>query len=209
MSVTDDITGTMLLDNINAPTYSALASNGNLRNFFYGVLPIEFQSFNATPTTKGVSLKWLVSQDKADAFTIERSVDAKIFEGIGSVKVTSHSGTPQYFTFNDDKPAALTAYYRIKSTDLAGKEVYSKSLAVSSYFKGDKVKVYPNPAGTEGYINVETVSDIRSIAISNTLGQVVLTSTVSRINIAHLAKGLYNVTVKTSEGTMLEKFFKL
>jgi hypothetical protein len=208
MTGTDGVNGSMLFDNLIAPTYSSLGANGNLRNFFFSVLPIEFQSFDASYKGKDVLLTWLVSQEKTDAFTIERSSDGRVFDKIGSVKVNNHSDTPQYFSFMDEKPLAVLSYYRIKSTEWAGKEFYSKSIAVMGVNGGKTVKIYPNPVGTEGFITVESTGDIHNIIITNTLGQVVLTSNVSKINIAQLSKGVYNITVKTRDDTMTEKFFK-
>ena len=70
------------------------------------------------------------------------------------------------------------------------------------------LKVYPNPIAAGSYLNIETTKDIQNVVITNTFGQVVLTSNVSKIDVAHLAKGFYNIAVKTNDETMVEKFLK-
>ena len=211
MTVTDGVPGhnSIVIQKNTSPTFTEFAVDaGGLQHFYNTVLPIEFQSFNATHTGKSVSLIWLVSEDKTDAFTIERSSDGKSFDNIGSMKVISHTETPQYFSFTDEKPLAVISYYRIKSTEWSGNVFYSKSIAVMGKNGVKTTKVYPNPVGTDGELNIATTGDIQNIIITNALGQVVLTSNVPKTNIAHLAKGYYNVTVKTNVETVTEKFFK-
>ncbi len=172
------------------------------------VLAVEFTNFDAQAKGKTVAVQWeTATEEKSKDFNIERSVDGKNFKNIGVVSAKGYSNTPQYYNFIDESPLSK-ALYRVKVMDMNGQPTFTKVVTVVTNQKTAKLKVYPNPVGTEGYLNIETVSEIRNITITNSLGQVVMTAQTAKINISQLAKGLYNVSVQTNEETLTDKFFK-
>ncbi|MDO5760322.1 MAG: T9SS type A sorting domain-containing protein [Bacteroidota bacterium] len=69
-----------------------------------------------------------------------------------------------------------------------------------------KFLVYPNPANN--VLNIETIDNIQNISIINSIGQEVLTSNSTRINIENLNSGVYFLNIVTNEGIARQKFIK-
>ncbi len=172
-------------------------------------LAIELLDFTAEKKDNIVVLNWSTATETDNKeFQIERSVNGETFQSLGTVKGSGTTATPQYYSFNDEKPAPVTAYYRLKSVDMDDKETYSKTVSIVASIKKGQLKVFPNPVGEEGYLNIETNNDVQNVLITNMLGQVVLTTNITRINISQLAMGMYNIVVKTNEEIMTERFIK-
>jgi serine protease AprX len=72
--------------------------------------------------------------------------------------------------------------------------------------------IHPNP--TTGTINVESKSHIESLEIYNTLGARINTLNIENrnntftINLSDMAKGIYFVTIKTTDGFTTRKLIK-
>ena len=139
-------------------------------------------------------------------FDIEKSLEGKTFSKIAEIKahntpevVSSLAMTYQAF----DDQFLESAYYRLKINDLDGTSKYSNIVFLEK--NGDKtIKIRRN---TEGSLFVETTDRIESIVVSNSIGQVVLTTKDSRLSLADLPKGIYIVSVKTEKAFMSEKMF--
>ena len=87
---------------------------------------------------------------------------------------------------------------------------YGVGLAPLSFGEGQGVRVYPNPA--KDVLNIELVdfnNEPYTIEISNELGQVVLSQTVSHnlstFNVQHLLNGMYFLTLKMKDKTLSKK----
>ncbi|MFK7925604.1 MAG: polysaccharide lyase family 7 protein [Bacteroidia bacterium] len=76
---------------------------------------------------------------------------------------------------------------------LAEVQVYASSGSRTSVAE-NLLKVYPNPATSA--IIVDGLEEGEEVVIFNTLGSLVMTSTVRKVNISTLAKGIYVVRVK-------------
>lgn len=170
------------------------------------VLSAELTEFTADTEGGKTKLNWhTASEENTSHFVIERSANGLSFEKIGE---TSAWGKSSDYNFIDEAPLKGINYYRLTIVDLDGTFSYSKIISILHKGESGKLKVYPNPVGTEGYLNLETTDAVQNIIITNALGQTVLTAQTTRINIAQLAKGLYCVRVKTGKETLTEKFFK-
>ena len=174
------------------------------------VLPIDLVSFKVKASTdvseKANELTWVTSREINNrGFYVERrKLLTSEWDVLGFLQSVS---IPSTYSFTDKTPLSMS-YYRLRQLSLDGNESYSKVISVITKLSKDKLKVYPNPIGPEGYLNVETTGDIESITLTNTLGQVLLTTKEPKINIVQLPKGMYNVTLKTSTATLTDKFFK-
>jgi len=82
-------------------------------------------------------------------------------------------------------------------------------LGVSS-FEASKFKMYPNP--TNDILNISSASTIETIKIYNTLGQIVAnknySSNFESVNVSHLSKGIYMVTVQVGSEIVSKQFIK-
>lgn len=84
----------------------------------------------------------------------------------------------------------------------------TKSSAVQSV-SDKKWSLYPNP--TTDYIKMNGFEGIALIVIRNINGKAILTKQINgneKINVSSLSKGIYIVTVTTSEGTLERKIVK-
>ncbi len=74
------------------------------------------------------------------------------------------------------------------------------------------VKVYPNPANTTVYVDVNQADKSTKVLIYNLQGQLIHTQAVSSritpVNIADFTNGLYILKVESEKGVSTNKFIK-
>ncbi len=75
-------------------------------------------------------------------------------------------------------------------------------------FDAGQVRLYPNPVVHQLQIELPASVEINSVQVFNTLGQQVLTTTQSQVDVSHLASGVYVVEVETSAGKVSKKIIK-
>jgi Secretion system C-terminal sorting domain len=188
------------------PTGWGISYTGTTVTLSFTVLSAEMTQFKVNTEGSKTKLNWqTASEQNTSHFDVERSQNGLTFDKIGQV---SALGKGSDYNYVDATPFQGVNYYRLKTNDLDGKTELSKTISVTFNGQSGKVKMYPNPVGTEGVLNIETAGDIQGITINNALGQVVLTSKVPKINISQLPSGLYNVTIKVNGETLTEKFLK-
>ena len=170
------------------------------------VLSAELTEFTAHTEGAQTQVNWHTESEKnTEFFIIERSLNGLDFEEIGKIRAFGKSSN---YRFIDESPLQNSNYYRLQVVDFDGSISYSKIVSVLFNDKSSKLKIYPNPVGTEGSINIETADTIQNITLTNALGQIVLTTPNRQINVSQLTHGLYYIVVKTGKETMTEKFFK-
>jgi hypothetical protein len=111
-------------------------------------LPVELVYFTATVRNNQAHLEWLTaSEQDNDRFEIERSLDAKSFEKIGTVKGKGTTSLETKYKFTDRTPVQGTVYYRLKQVDFDGEFAYSNVIAVTAKGLANELatQVYPNP----------------------------------------------------------------
>ncbi|SHF00774.1 Por secretion system C-terminal sorting domain-containing protein, partial [Psychroflexus salarius] len=67
-------------------------------------------------------------------------------------------------------------------------------------FDAGQVRLYPNPVAYQLQIELPASVEINSVQVFNTLGQKVLTTTQSQVDVSQLASGVYVVELETSAG---------
>ncbi len=75
-------------------------------------------------------------------------------------------------------------------------------------FDAGQVRLYPNPVVNQLQIELPASVEINSVQVFNTLGQKVLTTTQSQVDVSRLASGVYVVEVETSAGNVSKKIIK-
>ena len=82
------------------------------------------------------------------------------------------------------------------------------SLSNHSFDVNLLTQIYPNPSND--FINIKTANGnvFQKIIIYNALGQMILTSNLSQINIQNLSNGVYYTDIETTNGTSHKKFIK-
>ena len=178
-----------------------------------GTLPVILVSFGAQFVNANVLLQWNTSSEQNTSyFEIERSTNASIFSSIGNVKAAGNSFTPTNYSFTDKTPVTGTNYYRLKMVDINGKFSYSKTIPVKMG-NVNSLKLYPNPAKNTLYIHAEMTNVKALILITDVGGKKVKMQTLvlnknTPIDISNLAKGIYQLIIKTATNTLEQKFVK-
>ena len=126
---------------------------------------------------------------------------------VGKQKASGNSSVTQNYSFNDANISGKTTlYYRLKINDNNGVYAYSNIIKIT---KGTKatISLYPNPA--KGFVTIDG-SKISKVVISDIFGRTVLQKDFDQVNNATIntstfAKGVYNVSVKSTNETVILK----
>ncbi len=68
--------------------------------------------------------------------------------------------------------------------------------------------MYPNPVNNHLQVQLATTSEYKKAAIYNYIGQLVLQSKITLINVSNLASGVYFLEVETNKGKGVKRFIK-
>ncbi|MBK0403307.1 T9SS type A sorting domain-containing protein [Adhaeribacter sp. BT258] len=123
-------------------------------------LPVSWLYFKGKAANNGNNLNWATASEKnTAAFIVERSLNGKTFEAIGTVNAAGNSSQVLTYQFTDKKPVATgTAYYRLKQTDTDGAFEYSSIIAIAQQQQPTQfANAYPNPF--EQTLNLELDSN--------------------------------------------------
>jgi hypothetical protein len=177
------------------------------------VIPIELVSFSGKRTNHVSQLKWETATEiNSSNFEIERSEDAQKFWSIGQVKAKGNSGTPQYYSFLDDKKVNGTVYYRLKANDLDGKITYSKVVALSDEYV-EKTRVFPNPFGKKLSIQLNESGNLEDfdLTLTDVSGRTVMqqkTQTAVEWSTDNLPAGVYFLKIAGRGNVEVQKVIK-
>lgn len=110
------------------------------------VLPVEISQFVGKKQDNRAQLTWTTLSEKNNqGFEIQKNTEGgNAFETIGFVKSQGNSDTPKEYLFWDNR-FTQTAYYRLKQTDMDGKESFSKIITIENDSKKSDISVFPNP----------------------------------------------------------------
>ncbi|MEL6251808.1 MAG: T9SS type A sorting domain-containing protein [Bacteroidota bacterium] len=113
--------------------------------------PVTLLSFEAFPENEYVVVQWVTESElNNDFFTVERSIDATLFEGLYEVRGAGTTNEVQTYETKDEEPLKGKSFYRLKSTDFDGAFTYSQIVEVN--FEAPlawRLLLYPNPNSGE------------------------------------------------------------
>jgi hypothetical protein len=165
-------------------------------------LPVKFQTFEATPSSNSISLKWMVAtEENLSGYDIERSTDGKNFAKIGFV---SANNQPSY-TFVDSKSSATT-YYRIRSVDLDGRYAFSTIALIKAGKSMIMLNAFPSPFTSSFNLDHGTATSGSLITISGQDGRAIKTiiptvgSQRTPVDLSTAKAGMYLIRYKNSNG---------
>lgn len=170
-------------------------------------LPVSLVSFSAKLLDNyQVRLNWqTASEINNDYFTVEKSTDASQWEEVLHINGAGNSTNLLTYSATDDHPFSGTSYYRLKQTDFDGQFSYSQIRAVNKNEKEELVRIYPNPARNELWVEGPQ-SEITTVRIYNMQGQEVsalvkideVTSSRLHIDLGRLPEGVYALRTITT-----------
>lgn len=182
-------------------------------------LPVKLIYFDATDTKNGsVLLKWATeSEIDNDYFEIETSEDGITFRAIATIDGMGESNELVTYSYQDDNPFFGHNYYRLKQMDFNGDFEYSDIAAVRVTEGFDVFSVYPNPAGKNINVKINTPHEEGNgfIEITNMYGQIVKSaqptgSSISTLDLSDLAQGTYLISYfQKSERLYTTRFTKV
>ncbi|GGF00607.1 T9SS type A sorting domain-containing protein [Hymenobacter cavernae] len=191
----------------------AVTSNGG------GVLPVELTAFNAARTGTTVSCTWATASEKNnEKFVVERSLDAKTFQAIGTVEGAGTTTNTSNYSFVDQQPTLGINYYRLRQVDTDGEESFSPVVAVKGCADclASDVTVAPNPGTGRFELYTNWSATTLTGTVTNTLGAPIITLAQTlaagpqrtMFDLSQQPVGVYFVHLQTSSGTVVLKVIK-
>lgn len=229
MPITTDATGNAAFSDtlmgVNVPVGAVVTStatdtlNNNSSEFsaciVAGVLPLHLIDFMATIKGKNIELHWITaSEQNTNYFGIERSEDGRIFNEQGQVPASGNSTEQKNYAFIDQQPLRGMNIYRLRMVDLDGSFTYSKIVIIKLDTLLNTLLVFPNPAATELTIQLFGRGALQ-LKIADANGRILkeevvqLSGNASKsLDIRNLPKGVYILSLQTSNEIQYRKFIK-
>jgi hypothetical protein len=131
-----------------------------------------FGSYRAECTNNEAIIKWNVTDDNADHYTIERTQDGVHYELIGDVQAIQGLSTHQYSVI-DNTPLTGISYYRISQFSDEGKQTYLNTVVYTPCENNEDIEGFNT--STDVFIQINAKSDDTcSITITSVDGKTIL-----------------------------------
>ncbi len=187
------------------------------------MLPIQLSDFKAAMVKANVQLNWISDVERNTRhFVVERSIDGKSFQEIGTVAAAGNSDVKRNYSYTDTKSGSYTGmfYYRLRTVDMDGRASYSdiRSVRAASATTANTVAIstYPNP--TVDALNIAIPANWQgkkvTFEIFNVNGMLVQSvvnshaGQVEHIQVTALSRGLYIVKATAGELSASQRIVK-
>ena len=198
-------------------TAGAINLQNNTISQLENPLPVTLTTFTVKNAEMQTALiQWTTTAEaNSDRFEIERSMNGKLWKQIAVVNAKGESSKLVKYEYTDSKPEAGTNLYRLRMVDKDATFAYSR-IQSAEFNIAMKTVLYPNPAVDYLNLNVDDISLIQRIQISNFLGNSVYDKTKisadlsSRVDLKNLPSGMYIVRITRDNGNVaFSKIIKL
>jgi hypothetical protein len=217
-------TNTAINQNANTPYGSDLYLQfitPSLSSFYIdglgGTVPVYISAYNAVCNKNNVIISWVTATEINNKFfTVEKSEDGVHFKALAIVNGAINSGTQKQYAVTDFHPFISKTYYRLKQTDLNGREQYFNILTADCSSNTQEVVIYPNPVSNELFVKMNSSFKKGKLkilsgtgALINEIGYITQRGNVIAINVQSLSPGVYflQITNEKEERNIL-KFVK-
>ncbi|MCF2491472.1 T9SS type A sorting domain-containing protein [Dyadobacter sp. CY347] len=175
--------------------------NAGIYQINWTVLPVTLIKFTASQNEGAVILDWTTSQEEnSNHFEIQRSIDGKAWQTLGSVAASGASNDSKHYSFKDISPVK-SGLYRLKMVDLDDTFAFSSIQTVIVRDSGN-LTFFPNPA--QNTLNFSNSKEIIEVKIYNNVGKLMLKTQVptnGKIDVSALSTGSYVVKVTSKNGS--------
>jgi hypothetical protein len=179
-------------------------ANGS-SNGFVGMqapLPVHFIAFTLLRKSNDVWLQWsTMTEQGVVIFEIERSLDGRVWETVGSVPAAGNSQSIQQYSFTDRSISANTIYYRVKQVNNDLRYSYTPVKTVKADVTGVSISA---ASGAVVLQFAEQVKSEVSVKVINYAGQVISEKRISKaygqVVLSTNQKGSYIVAVTSADG---------
>ncbi len=183
----------------------------NIRLFdsSFTVLPLTLLSFKAVREDTNGQLTWSTSQEtNTDQFIVQKSNNGNSYNDLGSVRAANNASVITTYRFTDYNLYAGTSFYRLKMIDKDGRFTYSPVRTINYETDGLFIQIFPNPV-TKSVLYINASADCTGVELSDVSGRILKKVIVKGLNptlsVDGLAKGMYFITVATTEGRKTQK----
>lgn len=163
------------------------------------------------------SVNVLINDDFNPAAGIDLDV-TDVGDAQGSLAINVSTGEIAYTPSQSEKEngALLVLEYTVSNTNVSPvvsstntlEVEVEKTLSIQDNDFSKSLKVYPNPAQDRVTISLPTNVELENITIYNLLGQKVMTSQDSILNVSELASGQYIIQVQSTKGVGVVQLLK-
>lgn len=175
------------------------------------ILPLTLIEFTASKNNSYILLTWQTTNEiNSDHFVIQRSLNGADFTDIGRINAHGKINVTDNYNYIDNTNVIKsgTVYYRLQIVDKDGKAVDSKIITVSINNQDIGLVIKPIPA--HSFLTITTGALKSIVTISNLSGQVLLKQNINtagehQINTSSFAKGIYIVSINTTQGSITQK----
>ena len=175
--------------------------------------PFTFSAIDAYQQNTQVNVDWKVAHERnIRQYEVEKSTDGSHFNKVAThTNVMNNKGDAAY-QWVDMNPIEGFNYYRIKTVDISGKELYSNIAKVAFTNGIPAITIYPNPVINE-VVNLHFTNQHTgnyAVKLINNLGQIVgkkdikldvISRTESFRFQNNIVPGTYQVAIKKPDGT--------
>jgi hypothetical protein len=131
-----------------------------------------FGSYRAECNNNEAVIKWNITDDDADHYTIERTQDGIHYDLVGDVQAIQGLATHQY-SIIDNNPLSGVSYYRISQFSDEGKQTYLNTVVYTPCENNEDIEGFNT--STDVFIQINAKSDDTcSIVVTSTDGRTVL-----------------------------------
>lgn len=183
-------------------------------------LPLHWVSIKAYQKAAGNQVNWTITSEEAVVrYEVERSANGQRFATLGSIAAKGSSNGLQTYGFTDAAPLNGLSYYRIQTISKTGETTYSSVVKISTEKQAVEITAYPNPVnGNEVALQLNAMAQGNYLlTVYNPAGQPVLRKVIGHtggsavetiVLPAHLAKGIYQLTLSGKDNTAARKLVK-
>jgi hypothetical protein len=181
-------------------------------SFYFGsdaiTLPMDLFYFKGSLQNNSTFLQWeTINENNSSHFVVERSIDGRNFESIGTVAAAGNTTTANQYSHIDNDAANLSTviiYYRLKMVDTDTKYKYSAIVTIYLADIANRIVISPNPATDETKVMITaTLNGKAQWKLTDNNGRVVMQNSIHirkgsnnlTINIGNLSSGLYYLNI--------------
>lgn len=181
-----------------------------------GTLPVRFTNIKALQRSNGIEVSWSnLTEIDVVKYSVERSINGRNFTSIAQVNALKNDGSRADYQLLDATPFSGDNLYRIKSTEIDGKIVYSTIVKINTKTTGSELTLYPNPVkGSEIGLQITNLpSGSYSIKVYSGNGQAISSRSIihgggsvsENLPLNNVKPGVY--TIQISGAIQLQKQF--
>ena len=193
------------------PAFTNNSPGLNSQNNICLSLPVELLDFQATSVNNSVQLTWATSSEINNShFIVEKSLDGKSWEYVGSVAGSGSASSENNYSLVDAKPLEGVSYYRLGQVDYDGTVTWYEPVSVR--LTSDKFilgQLYPQPAN--GVLNLNLASTVdghATLIVNDMLGRQIVKKGLAlfsgantvQVETKNLASGKYLLEIISDEG---------